>query len=112
MIIFVIADNEGTLDNENLTKKTTRMKRKASTSVESRSVDTRDTDEKWKEKLERLKNLNDLEMQDLRELQKHQTNSLVSFDDGTWKKRKDENERSNRMSGDESSQLGNDSTFQ
>ena len=86
------------------------MKRKASTSIESRSEDSRDTDEKWNGKLERLKNLNDLELQDLRELQKHQTNSLVSFDDGTWKKRKDENERSNRMSGDESSQLGNNST--
>ena len=111
MIIFVIADNEDTLYNENVIKKTTRMKRMASTSIESRSVDTRDTDRKWNEKLERLKNLNDLELQDLRELEKHQTNSIVSFDDGSWKKREEENKRNNRMSGDESSQLGNNSTL-
>ena len=104
MIIFEIADNEDTLDSKNTIKKTTRMKRKASTSLESRSVDTRDIDT--------MKSWNDLELQDLRELEKHQTNSLVSFDDGTWKKRQDENERNNRMSGDESTQFGNNSTFQ
>ena len=58
-----------------------------------------------------MKNLNDLELQDLRELQKHQPNSLVSFDDGTWKKREDENERNNQMPGDETGQFGNKSTF-
>ena len=103
MFILIILDNENTLSNKNVITKTTRMKRKASTSIESRSVDSRDTDT--------MKNWNDLELQDLREFEKHQTNNLVSFGDGTWKKREEDNERNNHMSGDENNQLGNNFTF-
>ena len=58
-----------------------------------------------------MKHWNDLERQDLKEIENHQKNHYITFDQGAWDERQVENGPYGKVADEESRQQGNYSTL-